>query len=252
MVWSSAQKYVAEFLGTFALLLVGGGAAVFSLGDPGNARVVLVSIAFGAVLAGIVYAFGEISGGHFNPAVTLSMALSRRMPLRDVVPYLVAQVVGGIVGILVVFGVADGSPGMFSLAQGAALGSQCYSGFNAPAGCAFSVGSVFLLELAMTFVFVLVIQIVTRPENGTKNLAPLAIGFMLLVANLVNINVDGASLNPVRSFSPALVSLYWSSATWALQESWLFWVAPILGGLLASVVEGMFRPNGASSSPAAP
>lgn len=248
MAWSSPQKYLAEFLGTFALLLFGGGAAVFSLGDVGNARVVLVSMAFGVTVLGAAYALGEVSGGHFNPAVTLSMALSRRMPLRDVLPYIVAQLVGGIIGIAVVFGIADGSPAMFSLAQGAALGSQCYNGFSAPAGCAFSVGSVFLLELAATFVFVLIIQFVTRPDNGTKNLAPVAIGLALMVTNLVAINVDGASINPVRSFAPALISLYWSSATWAIQESWLFWVAPILGGLLASVVEGMFRPNGSASS----
>ena len=248
MAWSRPQKYLAEFLGTFALLLLGGGSAVFSLGDLGNARVVLVSLAFGGVIVGAVYAFGDVSGGHFNPAVTLSMALSRRMPLGDVVPYLVAQIVGGIVGILVVFGVAHGSPGAFSLAQGAALGSQCYSGNGAPLGCGFSVGSVFLLELALTFVFVLVIQFVTRSENGSKNLAPLAIGITLMVADLVAINVDGASINPVRSFSPALVSLYWSNATWAIQQSWLFWVAPVLGGLLASVVEMWFRPSGHSSS----
>jgi aquaporin Z len=252
MAWSAAQKYFAEFLGTFALLLIGGGSAVFSLGDAGNARVVLVSIAFGVVVLGAAYAFGEISGGHFNPAVTLSMALSRRMPLRDVLPYIISQLAGGIVGIAVVFGVADGSSSMFNLAKGAALGSQCYSGFNAPAGCAFSVGSVFLIELTLTFVFVLVIQFVTRPENGTKNLAPLAIGLTLMITNLVAINVDGASINPVRSFAPALVSLYWSSATWAIQESWLFWLAPILGGLLAAVVEGMFRPWGGTATPSPP
>jgi aquaporin Z len=248
MAWSAAQKYLAEFLGTFALLLFGGGAAVFSLGDVGNARVVLVSLAFGVTVLGAAYAFGEVSGGHFNPAVTLSMALSRRMPLRDVVPYVIAQLAGGIIGIAVVFGIADGSTGMFSLAQGAALGSQCYSGFSAPAGCAFSVGSVFLLELAATFVFVLVIQFVTRSSNGSKNLAPVAIGLTLMVANLVAINVDGASLNPVRSFAPALVSLYWGNAAWAIKESWLFWVAPILGGLLASVVEGMFQPSGSAAA----
>ena len=243
MAWSSGQKYLAEFLGTFALLLVGGGAAVFSLNEIGNARVVLVSFAFGITVLGAAYLFGDISGGHFNPAVTLSMALSRRMPMRDVVPYLIAQILGGLIGILVVFGISHGSSLSFSFAQSAALGSQCYSGTGAPSGCGFSIGSVFLIELAATFVFVLVIQFVTRPENGAKNLAPIAIGLTLVAANLLAINVDGASLNPVRSFSPALVSMYWSSATWAIQESWLFWVAPILGGLLASVVESMFHPS---------
>jgi aquaporin Z len=248
MAWSSSQKYLAEFLGTFALLLFGGGSAVFSLGDPGNARVVLVSAAFGLTVLGAAYAFGDVSGGHFNPAVTLSMAFSKRMPMKDVLPYLVAQIVGGIVGIGVVFGIVHGSSIPFTLAQGAALGSQCYAGFGAPAGCSYSVGSVFLIELALTFVFVLIIQMVTRPENSAKNLAPIAIGMTLLVTNLVAINVDGASINPVRSFSPALISLYWSNATWAIQESWLFWVAPILGGLLASVVEMWFRPSGSSPS----
>jgi len=248
MAWSPVQKYLAEFLGTFGLLLFGGGAAVFSLGQLGNARVILVSFAFGITVLGLAYAFGEISGGHFNPAVTLSMALSRRMPMKDVVPYLIAQILGGIVGIAVVFGIVAGSAGPLALAQGAALGSQCYSGSGAPQGCGFSVGSVFLIELAATFVFVLIIQFVTRPENGTKNLAPIAIGLTLVVTNLVAINVDGASINPVRSFSPALLATYWSSARWAIQESWLFWVAPILGGLLASVVESMFRPSGTSTS----
>jgi aquaporin Z len=238
MAWSATQRYLAEFLGTFALLLFGGGAAVFSLGELGNARVVLVSAAFGLTVLGAAYAFGDISGGHFNPAVTLSMALSRRMPMKDVLPYLIAQIFGGIVGIGVVFG---------GLAQNAALGSQCFSGSGAPPGCAFGVGSVFLIELALTFVFVLVIQLVTRSENGAKNLAPIAIGLTLVVTNLVAINVDGASINPVRSFSPALLATYWSNATWAIQESWLFWVAPILGGLLASVVESMLRPNGSRS-----
>ena len=242
MAWSSVHKYLAEYLGTFALLLFGGGAAVFSLADPGNARVVLVSCAFGITVLAGAYVFGDLSGGHFNPAVTLSMALSRRMPLQDVVPYLIAQILGGLTGLGVVFGIASGSSSAFSLAQGAALGSQCYAGSGAPSGCTFSVGSVFLVELAATFVFVLVIQFVTRPESGAKNLAPIVIGLTLAVTNLFAINVDGASINPVRSFSPAVLSMYWSSASWAIQESWLFWVAPVLGGLLASVVESMFRP----------
>jgi aquaporin Z len=245
MVWNAGQKYLAEFLGTFGLLLLGGGAAVFSATyltfDP-NARVVLVSIAFGVTVMGGAYAFGEISGGHFNPAVTLSMAFSRRMPLRDVPGYLLAQVTGGIVGIAVVLGIAaGGSSDQYNFVQSHALGSQCYAGLSSP--CSYSLGSVFLLELVLTFLFVLVIQLVTRPENGAKNLAPLAIGLMLAVTNLIGINVDGASINPVRSFSPALVSAVWSSAQWAIEESWLFWVAPIAGGLLASVVERAFRPS---------
>lgn len=250
MAVSSVQKYLAEFLGTFALLFLGGGAAVFTLGEPGTARVILVSLAFGLTVLAMAYVFGEFSGGHFNPAVTLSMALSRRMPGRDVVPYLIAQLLGGIIGIVVVFGIAHGSTTSFLAAQNGALGSQCYSGSGAPPGCAFSVGSVFLLELVVTFLFVLVIQFVTRPENGAKNLAPIAIGLTLVIGNLLAIPVDGASLNPVRSFAAALIAQYWSGNGWAIQESWLFWLAPILGGLLASVVESMFRSAPTPSPPA--
>lgn len=253
MAWSTAQKCLAEFLGTFALLLFGGGAAVASLaagsgffGSPADvlSRTVLVSLAFGIAVLGGAYAFGEISGGHFNPAVTLSMALSRRMPSRDVVPYLVSQIVGGLFGILVVAGIAHGATGPWHTAVQAGFGSQCYSGNGS--GCGYSLGSVFLIELALTFVFVLIIQRVTRPDSGTSNLAPIAIGLTLCVTNLVAIPVDGASINPVRSFSPAIATVLvggGGAPTWPIDQAWLFWVAPILGGLLAAVVEMWLRPT---------
>jgi len=253
MAATASQRYLAEFVGTFALLLLGDGAAVFSslVGFGGGldaARVILISAAFGLTVLAGAYALGEISGGHFNPAVTLSMALSRRMPGRDVVPYIVAQVAGAILGVLVVLGIAYGSPAAWANAQASAIGSQGYSGNGAPSGL-FNMGSAFLIELTLTFLFVLVIQAVTRPENGAKNLAPVAIGFTLLVANLVAIPVDGASLNPARSFAPALLSAGWASATWSIKEVWLFWVAPILGGLLASVVESWLRPTPTPPAP---
>ena len=252
MAVTSVQKYLAEFLGTFSLLFLGGGAAVFTAGELGNARVILVSFAFGVTVLAMAYVFGDVSGGHFNPAVTLSMAMSRRMPGRDVIPYIVAQLLGGIIGILVVFGITQGTTLPYLPARLGALGSQCYAGSGAPGGCMYSAGSVFLLELIVTFLFILVIQVVTRPEHGTKNLAPLVIGLTLVVGNLLAIPVDGASLNPVRSFAPALVAQYWSGNGWAIQESWLFWVAPILGGLLASVVESMFRPSMPATPPPPP
>lgn len=242
MAYSYGQRILAEFVGTFALLLFGGGAAVLTVpllgafGDP-MARTVLVSAAFGITVLGGAYAFGEVSGAHFNPAVTLSMWLSGRTNAKDAGGYLVAQILGGLVGILAVTGIAYGSGAAWSASESSALASQCYAASFAPTACGYSLGSVFLLELVLTFVFVLVIQRVTRPSNPSGNLAPLAIGLTLMVTNLVAIPVDGASINPVRSFSPALVSLMWSSARWAIQESWLFWVAPILGGLLAAVVE---------------
>lgn len=240
MAYSAAQRYLAEFLGTFALLLVGGGAALFSVpGALGEARTMIIAFGFGLAVVAGAYAFGDVSGAHFNPAVTLSMALGRKMPLRDVVPYLVAQVAGSIVGIAVVLGIASGAQVQLDAAQATALASQCYAGSGAPAGCAFSLASVFLLELSLTFVFVLVIHIVTRSGSAARNLAPLAIGLALTGVILVAVPVDGASINPVRTFAPALLSAIWPSARWALAESWLFWVAPILGGLLATAVDRM-------------
>ncbi len=244
MAATAAQRYLAEFLGTFALLLMGDGAAVLTATMAGFdqvARVILISAAFGITVLAGAYAFGEISGGHFNPAVTLSMALSRRIPSRDVVPYIVAQVLGGIVGVLVVFGIAYGSSDTWMAVQNG-VGSQGYAGNGAP-GNYYGLGSVFLIELALTFLFILVIQFVTRPESPAKNLAPVAIGLTLLVTNLVAIPVDGASINPARSFAPAVLAAGWSTGTWAIKEVWLFWVAPILGGLLASVAEAYFRPR---------
>jgi aquaporin Z len=245
MAWTSTQKYFAEFVGTFALLFMGGGSAVFTLQFLGGfepaARVVIVSLVFGFVLMALAYAFGDVSGGHFNPAVTVSMAVNRRLPLKDVVPYLVAQIVGSILGIAVVWGIVSGLGSQYTLAKTYALGSQCYAGNGSP--CGYSLGSVFLLELVMTFVFILVIQLVTRPESSAKNLAPLAIGGALMVGNFLAIPVDGASLNPVRSFAPALLSAQFSGSTWAIDQSWLFWVAPILGGILAGLVEMWLRPK---------
>lgn len=242
MTWSSSQKYLAEFLGTFGLLLFGGGAAVTTLGygDP-TARVAVVSFAFGLAVLGLAYAFGDISGGHFNPAVTLSMALNRRMPMRDVVPYLVAQIVGGIVGIAAVVGIVHGSSSQWQLGLSSGFGSQCYAGNGSP--CGFSLGSAFLIELALTFVFVLVIQLVTRPESSTRNLAPAAIGLTLAITNFVAIPVDGASMNPVRSFAPAVLASLSGGPSWPIDQAWLFFVAPILGGLLAALVEMWLRPK---------
>jgi aquaporin Z len=252
----ASKRYLAEFVGTFGLLLFGGGTAVFTLG-PGSggfdplARVAVISLAFGFVLAALAYLFGDLSGAHFNPAVTVSMAVAKRLSWREVLPYVVAQLLGAIVGIAVVAGIAYGNPGAYSAAQSAALASQCYAwSGTAPAGCAFSLGSVFLLELALAFVFVLVILRVTRTDSSAKNLAPLAIGLTLLVGNLVAIPIDGASMNPVRSFAPALLSAGWSSAQWAIQESWLFWLAPILGGIFAALVDRLFSAPTRSVPPA--
>ena len=177
MTWSAGQRYLAEFLGTFGLLLSVTGAALFSLNagpifDP-LSRVMLISLAIGAGLIGMIYAFGDLSGAHFNPAVTVAMYAAGRFKARDVVPYVVAQVLGGILAVAVIAGVTYGSSSLWSLAtaSGAALASQGYSGNGSPYSLAW--GSVFLLEVVFTFFLVHVILFSTRSDNFSKNLAPL-------------------------------------------------------------------------------
>lgn len=241
MAWSSGQKYLAEFVGTMGLLLAVGGAAVFTLApafDP-LARVLVVSLSVGFGLIGLIYAFGDISGGHFNPAVTIAAWVSGRFPARDVVPYILAQLAGGVLGMGIVAGIAYGNSSFFTLAQAAALGSQTYSGGSAPG--AFSLSAVFLIEVAFTFLLVVAILFSTRANSSAKNLAPVGIGLTLLMANLVAIPIDGASINPARSFAPAVLSSMWSSGNWAIGQDWIFWVAPILGGLFGALVDRALR-----------
>jgi aquaporin Z len=237
MAWSAGQRYLAEFVGTMGLLLAVGGAAVFSLTeviDP-LSRVVLVSLSVGFGLIGLIYAFGDISGGHFNPAVTIAAWAAGRFPARDVVPYILSQVAGGVLGMGIVAGIAYGNSSFFPLAQRAALGSQSYAGGSAPG--LFSLSAVFLIEVALTFLLVIAILFSTRTSSTAKNLAPIGIGLTLLMTNLVAIPIDGASINPARSFAPAVLSSMWSTGNWAIGQDWVFWVAPILGGLFAALVD---------------
>ncbi|HXY46530.1 MAG TPA: aquaporin [Thermoplasmata archaeon] len=248
MTWSAGQRYLGEFLGTFGLLFSVTAGAVFTVGfaaiDP-VARVVLISLAIGFGLVGMIYVFGDLSGGHFNPAVTVGLWVAGRFKARDVIPYIVAQLAGAIVAVATVAGVAYGASGVWSGATGStvALASQGYSGNGSP--YAFAVGSVFLIEVAITFLLVLVILFTTRSQNFSKNLAPLGIGLTLLMINLVAIPVDGASANPARSFAPAILSAYFSGDQWAIQQDWIFWVAPLIGAAIAGAVDWILRtPSG--------
>jgi aquaporin Z len=246
MAWTAGQRYAAEFLGTFGLLLSVTGAALLSLNvDHGafsaDSRVMLISFSLGLGVLGMIYALGDISGAHFNPAVTIAMFIAGRTKARDVVPYIVAQVLGGIVAVAAIAGVAYGSSSLWASAQGAALASQGYSGGSSP--YTVSLGSVFLLEVVMTFFLVFVILYATRSDSFSKNLAPIGIALTLLMTNLVAIPIDGASVNPARSFAPAVLSAGWSGSQWAIQQDWLFWVAPIVGGVIAAVIERFLRPS---------
>lgn len=250
MAYSSGQRYLAEFVGTFGLLLAITGGAVFTVGqllDPVS-RVMLISLCVGLALIALIYAFGDISGGHFNPAVTIGAWLAGRFSTRDVIPYILAQVTGGVLGVGVIAGVAYGNSAVFKGAQKIALASQGYSGGSSP--YMYSLGAVFLLEIALTFLLVMVILFSTRAEGTAKNLAPVGIGFTLLLANLVGIPVDGASVNPARSFAPAVLSSLWSSGNWAIGQDWVFWVAPIIGGALAAFLDRALHAR--ASAPQAP
>lgn len=242
MAWSLGQKCLAEFLGTFGLVVSVTGAALFTvgLGVDSDARVLLIATALGFGVLGVIYAFGDVSGAHFNPAVTIGMWVAGRMKAREVVPYIVSQVVGGVVAVAAMAGVAYGSTIAWTNAQNISLASQGYSGNSSP--YAFSAGSVLLLEVVFTFFLVLVVLYATRSEGFAKNLAPVGIALTLLMTNLVAIPVDGASVNPARSFAPALLSaIFWSGDRWAITQDWMFWVAPIIGGLLAAVVARALR-----------
>jgi aquaporin Z len=244
MTWSAGQRYVAEFVGTFGLLFSITAGVVFTVNFAGvdhSARVVLASLAIGFGLIAMILAFGDISGGHFNPAVTIGFLVAGRFQGRDVVPYIVAQLGGAIVAVATVAGIAYGASGVWSGAtsSGVALASQGYSGNGSP--YIYSIGSVFLLEVVVTFLLVLTVLFATRTENSGKGLAVLGIGFVLLMINLVAIPVDGASANPARSFAPALLSAYFSGDQWAIQQNWIFWVAPIVGALIAGAVDRMLR-----------
>jgi aquaporin Z len=244
MTWTSAQRYLAEFLGTFGLLVSVTGAALFAFnaGFLDNlTHVLVISIAIGTGLTGVIYAFGDISGAHFNPAVTIAFWVAGRFKGRDVLPYIAAQLLGGIVGVAVIAGVCYGSSSLWTTVTvgGPALASQGYSGNGSPYSV--GLGSVFLLEVVITFFLVFVILFATRATGSTKNLAPMGIGLTLLMLNLIAIPIDGASANPARSFAPALLSYYFAADHWALEQAWIFFVAPIIGGLIAAALDRMLR-----------
>jgi aquaporin Z len=240
MAVTAFQRYFAEFLGTFGLLLFAVGTAemTLNLSVVTDVRYLAISLALGMVVLAGAFAFGEVSGAHFNPAVTVSMAVSGKMPKADVIPYLIAQLLGALLGVEVILAVAQGTSGnLLSFVQGNALTSQGYAGNGAPSSFATSLGAVFLLEMVLTFFFVLVIHRVTRDGNPAKPFAPIAIGFTLFLTQLVAIPIDNASINPYRSLAPALLAQVWPTSHWAIVEVWLFIVAPIVGGLLAAGVD---------------
>jgi aquaporin Z len=214
----------AEFVGTFWLVLGGCGAAVLAAGFPkGGIGLLGIALAFGLTVLTMVYALGRISGGHFNPAVTVGLTLAKRFDAKDILPYVVAQVVAAIAASGVLYVIADGMPG-FSVHNGFATNGY---GSHSPGG--FSLTAALVTEVVMTAGFLVVILGVTDRGASTM-MAPLAIGLALTLIHLVSIPVTGTSVNPARSTGPALFA-----GGAALSQLWLFWLAPLVGAALAGL-----------------
>jgi len=226
------RKCVAEFIGTAWLVLGGCGAAVLAAAFPGlGIGFVGVALAFGLTVVTMVYAVGHISGGHLNPAVTVGLWAGGRFPGKDVPAYIVAQVVGGIVGAGILYLIASGAAG-FSLDGGFA--SNGY-GAHSPGG--YSLTAALVSEIVMTFAFLFVIMGATH-GSAPRGMAPLAIGLCLTLIHLISIPVTNTSVNPARSTGPALFV-----GGWAIHQLWLFWLAPLVGGALGGMAYRWVSPN---------
>lgn len=232
---SMTARLLAEFLGTFILVFGGVGTAVFAANFPGGNEgnplgvgFLGVALAFGLAVLVAIYAFGHISGGHFNPAVTVGLAVGGRIQWRHAGSYMVAQLIGGIAASTVLFAIAAGGPdGFLSAAQDSGFASNGY-GELSPGG--FSLLSAMLIEIILTAVFLFVIMGVTE-SRGAKNFAGLAIGLTLVLIHLVSIPVTNTSVNPVRSIAAAV----YGGGDY-LAQLWLFILAPLLGALVSGLV----------------
>jgi aquaporin Z len=221
------KRSVAELLGTFWLVLGGCGSAVLAAKFPEvGIGLVGVSLAFGLTVVTMAYAVGHISGGHFNPAVTIGLLAGGRVKVGDVVPYIVAQLVGAVLAAWILAQIASGN------GTDAVAGGLASNGFGDHSPGGYAQGAAFLTEVVMTFFFLIVILGATD-GRAPAGFAPLAIGLALTLIHLISIPVTNTSVNPARSTGPALLV-----GGWAVQQLWLFWVAPIVGALLAG---GVYR-----------
>jgi aquaporin Z len=222
---SLSKRAIAEFLGTFWLAFGGCGAAVLDAAFPqlgiGFAG---VALAFGLTVLTMAYAIGHISGCHLNPAVSVGLVAGKRFPVSELLPYVIAQVLGGIGGAGVLFIIASGKAG-FSLSGGFA--SNGYAD-HSPGG--YSMMACLVAEVVLTFFFLMIIMGSTD-KRAPSGFAPIAIGLGLTLIHLIGIPVTNLSVNPARSTGPAIFV-----GGWAISQLWLFWVAPIIGGALAGGV----------------
>ena len=223
---SMSRRLSAEFIGTFWLVFGGCGSAVFAAAFPelgiGFAG---VALAFGLTVLTMAYAVGHISGGHFNPAVSIGLAAAGRFPMRDLVPYIIVQVVAAIVAAAAIYHIASGRPDYDILVNGLAANGY---GAHSPGG--YSMAAGFLAEVILTFGFLTVILGATD-KRAPAGFAGIAIGLSLTLIHLISIPITNTSVNPARSTGPALFV-----GGDAVDQLWLFWVAPIIGAIIAGLV----------------
>ncbi|EMW1013280.1 aquaporin Z [Serratia marcescens] len=221
-----SKRLFAEFFGTFWLVFGGCGSAVLAAAFPQLGIGFLgVALAFGLTVVTMAYAVGHISGGHFNPAVTVGLFAGGRFAAKDVIPYVIAQVIGGIAAAAVLYLIASGKAGFDATAGGFA--SNGY-GEHSPGG--YSLQSAIVIELVLTAFFLIVIHGVTD-KRAPAGFAPLAIGLTLTLIHLISIPVTNTSVNPARSTGVAIFQ-----GTWALQQLWVFWLVPLVGGIIGGLI----------------
>ncbi len=218
------KKLIAEFIGTMWLVLGGCGSAVLAAGYPElGIGFVGVSLAFGLTVLTMVYAIGHISGCHLNPAVSIGLWVGGRFDKKELLPYIAAQVLGGILGAGILYVIVSGKAGF-------EIGGFASNGYGEHSPDGFSMTAVLLTEIVMTFMFLMIILGATH-KNAPAGFAGIAIGLGLTLIHLISIPVSNTSVNPARSTSQAIFA-----GDWAVGQLWLFWVAPIIGAIIAGVV----------------
>jgi len=225
------KKLVAEFIGTLWLVLGGCGSAVLAASFPELGIGFLgVSFAFGLTVVTMAYAIGHISGCHLNPAVSVGLWMGGRFDSKELVPYIIAQVLGGLAGAAILYSIATGKAGV-------ELGGFASNGFGEASPGGYSMTAALITEIVMTFFFLIVILGATHPK-APAGFGGLAIGLALVLIHLISIPITNTSVNPARSTSQAIFAggIY-------LQQLWLFWVAPIIGAILAGIVYKYLSPN---------
>ncbi len=229
------NRLLAEGIGTFWLVFGGCGSALYAAAFPEVGIGLLgVSLAFGLTVLTLVYGLGHISGAHFNPAVSVGLLVGGRFPGKDLLGYIIAQLVGGVLAATLLYLIGSGQPA-FAVADGFAANGY---GAHSPGG--YSMTSALIMELVMTFMFLMIILGATD-VRAPKGFAGLAIGLGLTLIHLVSIPVTNTSVNPARSTSQALFV-----GDWAMAQLWLFWVAPIVGAALAGLVYKAFLQDSAT------